>query len=75
MSYKMKFGPDTALKVAKATHTHYNDPDVELKEAEKLLADAKNILEEAEKLRLYGVRIQAQAYGLKAKALEAKEKQ
>ena len=56
-----------------ATHTHYNDPDVELKEAEKMLADSERVLKEAETMRLHGVRIQAQAPSMKAEALEAKE--
>ena len=42
--------------------THYEDNEVKLKEADALLRDAKNILSEADKLRRYGLKVQAQAY-------------
>ena len=42
--------------------THYEDNEVKLKEADVTLRDAKNILSEADKLRRYGLKVQAQAY-------------
>ena len=44
--------------------THYRDKEVELKEADAMLRDAKRILSEADKLRRYGLKVQAQAYQL-----------